>query len=94
MKRIVFIMTIVISAVCCKAQAPVFQSPYKDGRPVAESQKDYSQPVKINLLNSAGRNSMPVKQKGQVSNEGAVPVSDDKAKPVFLNPSKSVIKQK
>ena len=87
-------MTMVISVACCKAQAPVFQSPYKDGRPVADSLKDYSQPVKITTLNSAGRNSMPVKQDVQASNQGTAPVSDDKAKPVFLNPSKTVIKQK
>lgn len=79
---------ILMVVVYCHAQGPAFQSPYKDGHAVADSLKDYSAPVPMNMLNSSGKKAVPVMQDSKVSNQQSQNNADGKAKPVVLSPAK------
>lgn len=79
---------VLMVAVCCHAQGPAFQSPYKDGHAVADSLKDYSTPVFMNMLNSGGRKAVPIMQDNKVSNQQPQNTADGKTKPVGLSPAK------
>jgi len=78
---------------CSNSFGQVFQSPYKDGRPVPDSLKDFSAPRKISLLtNESSKKSEVNKQTtfGEQQNAQVAP------EPVFLNPSRknSMVKNK
>jgi hypothetical protein len=66
-------------------QEPVFQSPYKDGRPVADSLKDYSPTVSINLLNNGGAKANPDLRTGNAATDKK---EEKMVQPVFLNTEK------
>lgn len=67
------------------SQEPVFLSPYKDGRPVADSLKDYSPTVTINMLNGGGNKANPDLRKGTVATDKK---EEPTVTPVFLSTEK------
>ncbi len=67
------------------SQQPVFLSPYKNGRPVPESAKDYSKLVPVNLLNG-GANKQSVSPKANKDAERAT--ETENIKPVMQNSAK------
>ena len=69
------------------AQQPIFLSPYKSGKPVAENLKDYSKPVPMNLLPDGDNKSHQATKSSQLKIE---PINENK--PVMQSSSKKNLK--
>lgn len=69
------------------SQQPVFLSPYKSGKPVAESVKDYSKPVCLNQLADGGNKSHCASKTLEPKSEPA-----NETKPVMQSSSKKNLK--
>ena len=92
MRYIILITGLVLFSACfALAQKPVFLSPYKDGHPFPDSLKDYSQPVRINLLSGGIQKATEVKAITYESKEEVpvIPTGEEKIVPVQLNNSKN-----
>lgn len=85
MKKLFFTKALIAIAAGAFSQEPVFLSPYKDGRPVADSLKDYSPTVGINLLNNGGSKTNPDLRTGPV---GSDKKEEKVVQPVFLSSEK------
>lgn len=85
MKKLIAIMAGGMITALAYSQEPVFQSPYKDGRPLADSVKDYSPTVSINLLNNGGAKANPDLRKGTT---GTDKKEENTVQPVFLSSEK------
>ena len=87
MKNIFFIGLGLVFSVKSYAQQPVFLSPYKSGKPVAENVKDYSKPVYLNQLADGGNKSHRASKTAELKSEPA-----NEAKPVMQSSSKKNFK--
>lgn len=67
------------------SQEPVFLSPYKDGRPVADSLKDFSPTVSVNLLQGGGAKANTELRKGTLATDKK---EEPTVTPVFLSTEK------
>jgi hypothetical protein len=91
MKKYIFLFFILIPLSMLQVKAQIFLSPYKDGRPIADSLKDFSEPKKISLLekeNSSKKDIVIQKEnnnKESNTNEKDITIPD----PVILNPKKN-----
>jgi hypothetical protein len=85
MKKLIAILVGGMITAIAYSQEPIFLSPYKDGRPVADSLKDYSLPVSINLLHNGGSKTNPDLRTGTVGTD----MKEEKVvQPVFLSSEK------
>ena len=87
MKNIFFIGFGLLFSIKSYAQQPVFQSPYKNGKPVAENAKDYSKPVYLNQLADGGNKSHRASKTAEPKSEQA-----NETKPVMQSSSKKNFK--
>jgi len=91
MKNILCIAVGLLFSGIAVAQQPVFLSPYKSGKPVPESAKDYSKPVPVNLLTNGGGNKVAVSTKdNRTTEQKSEPVNE--TRPVKLNSNKKDFK--
>lgn len=85
MKKLITVLVGGMMTALAYSQEPVFLSPYKDGRPVADSLKDYSPTVTINLLQGGGAKANPELRKGTVATDKK---EEPTVTPVFLSTEK------
>lgn len=87
MKQTFLLLAFVTAVAFSMAQEPVFQSPYKDGRPFPDSLKDYSLTVPINLLEGGTAKAKPViREQKNASDKGQQ--GEEKQQPAIFNNDK------
>ena len=92
MKYIFVITTGLLLGANVYGQEPVFQSPYKNGKPVPESSKDYSKPVPINMLNGGASKQAVAPAANTALVADTKKGSEGKTKPAMQSSTKKQVK--